>query len=77
MTGTSQELIKNVIAHMAETFKVKDLRALRYFLGIEAARSPSGIYLHQHKYILDILNDTGLVGARPSKVPLDQNHNLH
>ena len=76
ITGTSKDIIQEVMQCMAKAFKAKDLGHLRYFLGIEAARSTSGIYLHQHKYTLDILNDTGLTAARPSKVPMEQNHNL-
>ncbi|KAL8103960.1 hypothetical protein AgCh_028251 [Apium graveolens] len=49
---------------------------MKYFLGLEIARSDSGIYLHQRKYYLDILRDTGLQAAKPSPVPIEQNHNL-
>ena len=77
ITGTSKELIQTVIQFLAQAFKVKDLGSLRYFLGIEAARSLTGIYMHQRKYTLDILQDTGLMGSRPSKIPMEQNHNLH
>ena len=32
--------------------------------------------MHQKKYTIDILTDTGLLGAKPSKVPIEQNHTL-
>ena len=76
ITGTCKNLIQQVIQFMAKAFKVKDLGSLKYFLGIEAARSLSGIYLHQRKYTLDILTDTGLTAARPSKIPMEQNQTL-
>ncbi|KAF5482608.1 hypothetical protein F2P56_003165, partial [Juglans regia] len=41
-----------------QQFKIKDLGTLRYFLGIEVARSPNGIHLCQQKYTLDILADS-------------------
>ena len=41
-----------------------------YFLGIELDRHSRGIHLHQRKYILDLLNDVGIMGARSTTTPL-------
>lgn len=55
---------------------MKDLGVLKYFLGIEVARSPSGFYLCQRKYAMDIITETCLLGVKPVAFPLDRNHKL-
>ena len=57
-------------------FYTKDLGQLWYFLGIEVARSNEQINLSQQKYELDILEDSGLMGAKPIETPIDPNMRL-
>jgi hypothetical protein len=60
--------------NLHKEFEVKDLGQLKYFLGIEIARSPKGIVLSQRKYVLDFLGDTSMLGCRVASTPIDQNH---
>jgi hypothetical protein len=53
---------------------MKDLG--KYFLGVEVARSPAGIFLCQRKFALHIISEVGLLGAKPASTPLEQNHHL-
>lgn len=55
---------------------MKDLDVFKYFLGVEVAGSPEGIFLCQQKYALDIVFEVGLLGAKPASVPMEQNHRL-
>lgn len=48
---------KDVLHH---NFKMKDLGVLRYFLGIEFARSKSGILMNQRRYAMELVSDSGL-----------------
>ena len=44
---------------------------MKYFLGMEIARSKKGIYLSQRKYILDLLKETRMFGCKPTKTLLE------
>lgn len=55
---------------------MKGLGVLKYFLGVEVARNPEGLFLCQRKYTLDILKETGLLGSCPCSTLIEQNHGL-
>jgi hypothetical protein len=65
-----------VVVSLSRVFEVKDLGQLRYFLGIEIARSARGIVLSQRKYVLDLFNDTGMMQCRAAATPIDQNYKI-
>ncbi|RVW56491.1 Retrovirus-related Pol polyprotein from transposon TNT 1-94 [Vitis vinifera] len=52
-------------------FEIKDLGNLKYFLVMEIARSKKGIAVSQRKYVLDLLNETGMLGCKPVETPMD------
>ena len=57
--------IATVKQFLHASFPIKDLGELKYFPGIEVARSAKGIVLCQKKYALDVLADSGFSGAKP------------
>ncbi|KAF5463145.1 hypothetical protein F2P56_019084 [Juglans regia] len=63
------EIFKKILA---THFKTKDLGSLKYFLSLEIACTPEGIFLNQRKYALDILSDSGQLGARTTPFPMEQ-----
>ncbi|CAM8948160.1 unnamed protein product [Rhodiola kirilowii] len=65
-----------VKAYINSCFSIKDLGPLKYFLGIEVTRSPASIFINQRKYDMELLDGTGLLGCKPSKVPMDSKHTL-
>ena len=75
ITGNNVKLIQEAKEILHHNFKMKDLGELRYFLGIEFARSKGGI-MNQRMYALDLVSGCGLAGAKPTTTPLEQNQKL-
>ena len=76
VTRNDEAKIQNLKKHLASSFDIKALGLLSYFLGIKVAYSASGIVLSQHKYILDLLKDTGKLDCCPAVTPVDVNVKL-
>ncbi|XP_068655247.1 uncharacterized protein [Aristolochia californica] len=53
------------------TFKLKDLGCLKHFLGLEITHSKAGIVLSQRHYTLQLLEDSGYLACKPTRVPMD------
>lgn len=49
---------------------------MRYFLGMEMARSRQGIVISQRKYVLDLLVETGMSECKLSDTLIDPNQKL-
>ena len=50
--------------YLHNSFSIKELGTLHYFLGFEISFPPFGIILNQQKYCLDIYN--GLLACKPT-----------
>ncbi|XP_070008172.1 uncharacterized mitochondrial protein AtMg00810-like [Nicotiana sylvestris] len=55
---------------------MKELGELKYFLGIDFARSSQGILMHQRKYALELVSELSLDAAKPAATPLEVNVKL-
>jgi len=73
LTRNDKEEIARIKQALNQTFKIKDLGNLRYFLGLEVARSKTRIMVNQRKYALELLTDAGLLACKPAPTPID-NH---
>lgn len=60
MTGNDLAEQARLKAILTREFEVKELGRLKYFLGIEVARSKSGIFISQQKYTKDVLQEVGM-----------------
>ncbi|KAL5780562.1 hypothetical protein ACOSQ2_011299 [Xanthoceras sorbifolium] len=70
MTGTDSKDIQSLIGRLNATFALKTLGSVSYFLGFEAHRTDSGLFLTQTKYIGDLLKKTNMIDCKPCDTPL-------
>ncbi|KAE8656802.1 ATP-dependent zinc metalloprotease FTSH 3 [Hibiscus syriacus] len=66
LTGDDEEEICNLKKLLNKEFETKDLGKLRYFLGMEVARSKEGLVINQRKYVIDLLKETSFLGCKPN-----------
>ncbi|KAK3000022.1 hypothetical protein RJ639_024439 [Escallonia herrerae] len=76
LAGNNSTACSSFKQYLNDCFKHKDLGSLKYFLGIEAARGPRGLFLSQRKYALDILSESDLSASKPTAFPMEHNHGL-
>lgn len=70
LTGSSPKLISHLISKLSFEFSMKDLGDLHYFLGVQAVRTSSTLFLSQHKYPLDLIRKFHLHTLKPVRTPL-------
>jgi len=76
ITGNDATKIVQLKEHLFSHFQTKDLGYLKYFLGIEVSQSGDGVVISQRKYVLDILEETGMQNYRLIDSPMDPNLKL-
>ena len=69
VAGPNMDEIALVKQFLHSKFKLRDLDPLKYFLGIEVARSASGIVISQRQYALHLLEDYGFLDSKPVTTP--------
>ena len=68
MDSPNSDLIRQTQQMLEATFKLKELGDLKYFLGLQIAKSKQGIHLCQQKYNTKLLTHTLFFTAKPKLV---------
>ncbi|GKA26929.1 retrovirus-related pol polyprotein from transposon TNT 1-94 [Tanacetum coccineum] len=76
ITGNSISFINTIKQKLHQTFSIKDLGPLHYYLGIEFIRNSKGMVMTQRKYALNLIEHAGLVNVKHARTPLDPNIKL-
>uniref|UniRef100_A0A8R7QUX5 Reverse transcriptase Ty1/copia-type domain-containing protein n=1 Tax=Triticum urartu TaxID=4572 RepID=A0A8R7QUX5_TRIUA len=71
LTASTSALLHRIVHRLTDAFAMKDLGALRFFLGIQVTRTPAGFFLCQKQYAEEILERAGMDMCKPSPTPID------
>lgn len=70
IVGSSQAIVDQLVRNLFDSFPVKDLGKLTYFLGIEVTYNSGGITLLQHKYASDLLHRANMANCKSVSTPM-------
>ena len=70
LTGNDELLLNKLTSDLNRKFALKNLGQIRYFLGIEAYRDTTGLYLSQSKYVTDLLKKHSMENMKPCSTPM-------
>lgn len=76
VTGTNASHITALKLFLDNKFNIKDFGLIKYYLGNEVLHTKAGLFLNQRKYALDLIQDVGLLEAKPLSIPMDTNKRL-
>ena len=76
LTGDDVHEIDSLKKELAKEFEINDLGLLRYFLGMKVACSKTDTVVTKRKYALNLLKEVGMLGCKPTEVPIDLNHKI-
>ena len=76
VTGDDLEEMEKLKKKLANEFKIKDLRRLKYLLGIKVAHSKEVKVISLQKYTLNLLKETEMLRGRPANTSIEPNHKL-
>ncbi|XP_071688466.1 uncharacterized mitochondrial protein AtMg00810-like [Rutidosis leptorrhynchoides] len=74
--STDQKMVDEFEEVMQKRFKISSLGAINFFLGLQVDQTEKGIFLHQSKYVADILSRFKMENERVVKNPLSANHGI-
>jgi histone deacetylase 1/2 len=70
IAGSTSAVVDRLVQSLSESFPIKDMGKLDYFLGLEATYTSGGMTLIQRKYALDLFHRVNMENCNPTSTPL-------
>ncbi|KAJ9548467.1 hypothetical protein OSB04_021010 [Centaurea solstitialis] len=74
--STKSSMCKEFEDLMHKKFKMSAMGELTFFLGLQVAHKEDGIFIHQSKYVKDILHKFGFSDVKPASTPMETHKHL-
>jgi hypothetical protein len=68
--GSSHSLMSSFQTMMENEFQVSMMRELTFFLGIQVEQTKEGTFVHQTKYMKDLIKKFAMADAKPVSTPM-------
>ncbi|KAJ0690940.1 putative RNA-directed DNA polymerase [Helianthus annuus] len=72
----NDDLCKEFEKVMKRKFEMSSMGEMKFFLGLQVEQIPEGIFIHQIKYVNDVLEKFNMSESTPTSTPLAQNHGI-
>lgn len=77
LIGYDDMHVQNVITQLTKVFEMKDLELLIFFfLGLQIEYQSQGLFIHQAKYVKDLLQKVNMMECKPCLTPCHTNKKL-
>ncbi|XP_071729274.1 uncharacterized mitochondrial protein AtMg00810-like [Rutidosis leptorrhynchoides] len=76
LTASSTGLLQQIISSLHKEFAMTDMGSLHYFLGVQAIRSSTGLFLSQRQYATEIIERADMSTCHPCRTPVESGAKL-
>ena len=76
IAGSTPAAVDSLVSSLSDSFPIKDLGVLDYFLGLEGSCNSGGMSVTQRKYALDLLHRVNMKNCKPTSTPLSPSDKL-
>ncbi|KAD2805483.1 hypothetical protein E3N88_38860 [Mikania micrantha] len=74
--STDEKLCLEFKEVMIDKFEMSAMSDIKFFLGLQIDQTDNGIFIHQTKYIQDVLKRFSMPDSKPISTPIQPNHGI-
>ncbi|KAD3640062.1 hypothetical protein E3N88_29285 [Mikania micrantha] len=72
--STDEQMCLEFKEVLIDTFEMSAMSDIKFFLGLHVDQTDNGIFIHQTKYVQDVLKQFSMLDSKPLSMPIQPNH---